>query len=151
MHAKPLVYPRDIQRENIIKRTDSDDWFLIDFASASRELTKAAKHLNRENQSSHIQQDDHGAEVDIWGVAHYTCQLLKAINNRQYVEQMANRWKEDTTLTAKIVLREIEVGTALHHCNIFIFGAASGTTLLDGGCLRRNRIHPIAFVETFRR
>ena len=53
------------------------------------------------SHSPHIQQDGHGAEVDIWGVAHYMCQLLEVINNRQYVEQMANRWKEATTLTAE--------------------------------------------------
>ena len=125
MHAEPSVYHRDIRRENIIKRIDSDDWFLIDFADACKVPTKAANHLNRENHSPHIRQDGHGAEVDIWGVAHYMCQLLRVVNNRQYVEQMAIRWKGDTTLTAEMALGEIEVGTSLHHCSIFIFGAAS--------------------------
>ena len=113
-----------------------------------RILLKIRRSGEPQSHSSHIQQDGHGAEVDTWGVAHYMCRLLEVINNRQYVEQMANRCKEDTTLTAEMALRGNEVGTALHHCNIFIFGAASKTTLLDGGCWRRNRIHPIAFVET---
>ena len=52
MHAKPPVYHRDIRGENIIKRTDSDDWFPID---ASQEPTEVANHLNCENHSlSHM-------------------------------------------------------------------------------------------------
>ena len=134
MHAEPPVYHRDVRRENIIKRTDSDDWFLIDFADASTAPTEAAHHLNWENHSPRIQQNGHGAEVDIWGIAHYMCQLLKVVNNRQYVEEMAKRWKGDTALTAETALAEIEVGTPLYHCNILIFGAASKTALLYGGC-----------------
>ena len=134
MHATPgPVYHRDIRRENIMRKIDSDRWFVIDFADVSQEPTKAACHLSPENHSPHVFHDGHGAEVDIWGVAHYMCQLLAVVQDRQRVEQMANRWKGDTRLTSRMALDEIKVGTALRHCNVFIFGAAKQTPLLHRG------------------
>jgi len=129
MHAEPPVYHRDIRGENIIRNIQTGDWFLIDFADASTAPTKAANHLSPESHSPHIQHDDHGAEVDIWGVANYMCQLLVVVNCREHVEKMAKRWKEDTTLTAKMALVEIKVGTTLYHCAVFIFDAESKTPL----------------------
>lgn len=89
MHEEPPVYHRDIRRENIIKATDSDRWFLIDFADASAVPTKAVDHLSLDGHSPHIRDDGHGAEVDIWGVGHYMWQLRTVVNDCQKLK----RWR----------------------------------------------------------
>ena len=49
-------------------REGSSKWFLIDWEDASFAPTKAARHLSRAEHSSKVHEDNHGADVDIWGV-----------------------------------------------------------------------------------
>ena len=45
MHSDPCpVYYRDIRQPNILKKYDSNDWFLIDWSDASTTPTQAARH-----------------------------------------------------------------------------------------------------------
>ena len=115
-------------RKILSKKIGSDEWYLIDFADASLVPTTAATHLSPEGHSPRIQHDGHGAEVDIWGVANFMHQLHSVVKDPQQVRQMANKWKEGLNLTAAKALSEIEVGPALHHCNVFTFWCSDQNT-----------------------
>ena len=65
---KPLFH-RDIRWPNVIlSPSDSTKWFLIDWDDAAMPPTCAVNHLNRGSHSPAVFEDNHGAEVDIWGV-----------------------------------------------------------------------------------
>ncbi|KAK2464907.1 hypothetical protein APHAL10511_002983 [Amanita phalloides] len=69
-HASdPQVFHRDIRWRNVIRnKEDPTNWFLIDWEDASFAPTRAAQHLNRIEHSPKVFEDNHGAEVDMWGV-----------------------------------------------------------------------------------
>jgi len=112
MHADPPVYHRDIRTHNIIRKFDGQGWFLIDFSDASTAPTRGVTHLKESEHSPRVRQNDHGPEVDIWGVARYMeewasyamCRMM----NSEDVKKMARRWMEDISMTATIALDEIE-------------------------------------------
>ena len=112
MHDGKPVYHRDIWQRNILKHVDSEDWYIIDFSDATEEPTRAATHLTAECHSPNLFSDGHGAEVDVWGVGHYISGILKNcyIREHSHIQEIADKWKEDTTITAKMALAEIEVG-----------------------------------------
>ncbi|KAJ3794318.1 hypothetical protein GGU11DRAFT_759257 [Lentinula aff. detonsa] len=69
-HRIPL-YHRDIRKENIIQRIDDPSkWFLIDWEHASTMPTLAQPNFARETHSPAIFENNHGQEVDIWGVGY---------------------------------------------------------------------------------
>jgi len=112
MHAGPSpVYHRDIRSPNIIKRYESHRLFLVDWSDASTTPTRAAPHRSKEGHSPRVREDNHGAEVDIWGVAYY----LKSLTSTSLPEGadkltiIAERWMEDGTITAEAALDEIKV------------------------------------------
>jgi hypothetical protein len=113
-HAGPdPVYHRDIRQPNIIKRLDGSGWFLIDWADATTTPTRGVTHLKEWEHSPRVRVDNHGAEVDIWGIAEYmrqlasrvTCQVAKP----EAIKELARRWMEDVTTSAANALDEIEV------------------------------------------
>ena len=120
MHAEPPVYHRDIRKPNIMKRFDGQGWFLIDWSDASTTPTCAAAHLTASEHSPCVRQDGHGPEVDVWGAGKYMEQMASRMGcgvvNPAAVIQMAQRWMEDTSMTAASALAEIEVG--IYHPNI---------------------------------
>ena len=69
MHDNPKrLFHRDIRWPNIILLpSDHSRWFLIDWDDAAMAPTRAAKHLDPKSHSPACFQDNHGAEVDIWG------------------------------------------------------------------------------------
>lgn len=112
MHSPPTpVYHRDIREPNILKRLDGQGWFLIDWTDASATPTIAATHLTEHEHSPRVRQDNHGGEVDVWGVGSY----LLALCNRSRVEKpaelisIARKWMDDPTITAEAALAEINV------------------------------------------
>jgi hypothetical protein len=114
MHSNPdPVYHRDIREPNIIKRSDGQGWFLIDRSDASTAPTRAVTHMTETEHSPRVRQDNHGQEVDIWGVGRYleelasrvTCQIAKP----DQVTKIARRWMTDLTTTAAAALDEINV------------------------------------------
>lgn len=69
-HEEPNpVFHRDIRWNNVLREIqDPTRWFLIDWEDSSVAPTKAAPHFNSMNHSPGVFADNHGAEVDIWGV-----------------------------------------------------------------------------------
>jgi serine/threonine protein kinase len=112
MHSEPFpVYHRDIRRPNILRRRDNDKWFLIDWSDASTTPTHAALHLSKEGHSPRVHEDNHGAEVDIWGIGYYLKELASRSRpaDAYGLEQIGKRWMEDYTATAEAALDEIKV------------------------------------------
>jgi hypothetical protein len=70
MHTPPSpLFHRDIRWPNIIRNAqDAEKWFLIDWDDASQVPTHAATHLNHKSHSPNVFVDNHGKEVDLWGV-----------------------------------------------------------------------------------
>jgi len=68
LHKEPPLYHRDIRWENVMKRTEANTWFLIDWDDAAGSDNKAASHLCPETHCPTLFKDGHGAEVDVWGV-----------------------------------------------------------------------------------
>lgn len=95
-----------------MKYNSSDGWFLIDWSDASTAPTMAAEHLSADGHSPRVKMNNHGPEVDIWGVAHFMIELTRhcTIKDEAGVVQLARRWKEDITVTAETALQEVEVG-----------------------------------------
>jgi len=113
MHANPPVYHRDIRAPNIIKTFDGTGWYLIDWSDASTAPTRAITHLTESEHSPQVRQDNHGQEVDIWGIANYMEQMASRatckVANPVAVKEMARRWIKDTSTTASRALGEIRV------------------------------------------
>jgi len=115
MHAEPPVFHRDIREPNIIRSFDGDKWFLIDWTDASTCPTRAVQDFDRHEHSPRVFEDNHGHEVDIWGVARY----MEAMANRatcniaqtRPIREMARRWMGDLSTTATRALEEVQVGT----------------------------------------
>jgi hypothetical protein len=76
---KATLFHRDIRWPNVIKALRNDDeWFVIDWEDAACPPTKAMPHFNRKTHSPNIFLDEHGADVDIWGVGKLinSCKIL---------------------------------------------------------------------------
>ena len=120
MHSDPPVYHRDIRVPNIMKNFDSDEWFLIDFTDASTFPTRGVTHMKEHEHSPRVREDNHGADVDIWGIGRYMEELASRVTchiaNPSAVTRMARGWMENsTTITAAGALREILV--SIYHPN----------------------------------
>ena len=121
MHDGPNpVYHRDIREPNIIRRSDGQGWFLIDWSDASTIPTVGVQHLTELEHSPRVREENHGPEVDIWGIGRYMEELASCsqgrIANPGAVQQMARRWKRDTSTTATRALDEVKV--SVYHLNI---------------------------------
>ena len=120
MHADPPVYHRDIRQPNIMRHYDGQGWFLIDWSDASTAPTYAARHLKRWEHSPSVQEDNHGPEVDIWGIGKYMEQLASSVvcgfAKPEAVKSMAYRWMRNTSTTAGSALCELEV--SIYHPSI---------------------------------
>ena len=91
----------------MIKTFDGQGWFLIDWSDASSEHSPRAR------------EDNHGAEVDMWGIAKYMEESASRVTCRiaqpQAVQQMARRWMTDLATSAASVLDEINVRIFVSH------------------------------------
>jgi hypothetical protein len=69
MHDSPKpLFHRGICWPNIIlSLNDHSRWFLVDWDDAAMAPTRAPKHLDPKSHSAASFQDNHGADVDIWG------------------------------------------------------------------------------------
>jgi hypothetical protein len=125
MHSSPdPVYHRDIREPNIIKRFDGQGWFLIDWSDASTAPTRAATHLKESEHSVQVRQDNHGAEVDIWGIGKYMENLASRVTCRiakpEAIQQMARRWMADLTMSAAVALDDI-TASIIHLIVVIIY------------------------------
>ena len=101
-----------------IKKFDGQGWFLIDWSDASTIPTLGVRHLTELEHSPHVREDNHGPEVDIWGIGAYMEELASGYQCAKpwAVQQMAQRWKGDTSTTATRALDEVKV--SIYHLNI---------------------------------
>ena len=94
-----------------MKRSNDQRWFLIDWSDASTAPTRAVTHLKESEHSPRVREDNHGAEVDIWGIGKYLEDMAPRascrIANPDPVEQMARRWMANPTTSAASALDEI--------------------------------------------
>ena len=101
------MFHRDIRWPNIMQsREDSSKWFLIDWEHASFAPTKAARHMSRVGHSPKVHEDNHGADVDIWGVGRLmvTAQLR---NVTPALKDLGRRMMCGHVLNAEQGLKEI--------------------------------------------
>ena len=103
-----------------MKKFDSDEWFLFDWSDASTVPTRAATHMKACEHSPRVREDNHGADVDIWGMGLYLEELASRVTcyiaNPDAVKRMARGWmKNSTTITAADALHEIMV--SIYHPN----------------------------------
>lgn len=69
LHQEPPLFHRDIRWANVIRRADDrSSWFLIDWEDAAGPNNTAAMHLCPDVHSPKLFSDNHGGEVDVWGV-----------------------------------------------------------------------------------
>jgi hypothetical protein len=70
MHAEPEpIFHRDIRWPNVMRcANDPRKWFLIDWEDAATVPTLAAKHLDKRFHPPAVFKDNHGPEVDLWGI-----------------------------------------------------------------------------------
>lgn len=84
---------------------------MIDWSDASMAPTRAVMQMSKEEHSPMVRQDNHGAEVDIWGIGYY----LKSLAYRSQtlnpiaVRKMADNWMANQAMTAEAALKEINV------------------------------------------
>jgi hypothetical protein len=69
MHANPkLLFHHDIGQLKFIWATSlHTKWFLIDWDDASTTPTQLAVHLDQNSHPPMVFENNHGAEVNIWG------------------------------------------------------------------------------------
>jgi hypothetical protein len=112
MHAKPNpVYHRDIRVPNVLKMHGEEKWFLIDWSEASTSPTKASKIMLKESHSPRVFKDNHGGEVDVWGVGRYLRDSVTRceLSEPEKVVKIAERWMNNHKITAVAALDELKV------------------------------------------
>jgi hypothetical protein len=67
--------------------------------------------MSREEHSPRVREDNHGGEVDIWGVGYYLKRLASRSRPIDSFElaTIAQKWMTDYTITAEAALNEIRV------------------------------------------
>ncbi|KAG9007337.1 hypothetical protein FRB94_014459 [Tulasnella sp. JGI-2019a] len=100
LHQEPPIYHRDLRWPNIMQdATDSSRWFVIDWDDATHTPTKAANHLRENNHSPDVQHDDHGPEVDIWGVGQLICEGAMIFGSLpQVLQEYGRNMKENSKI-----------------------------------------------------
>ena len=83
---------------------DHSKWFLIDWEDASFVPTKAVAGMNVEEHSPKVTEDNHGAEVDIWGVGRL---IITAPKRHPQLTALAHRMMDGHILNAEQGLREL--------------------------------------------
>jgi len=64
-----VLLHRDIRWPDVIRsKTNHTKWVLIDWDDASTTPTCAATHMTSNEHAPQVFSDNHGVEVDIWGV-----------------------------------------------------------------------------------
>lgn len=84
---------------------DKSEWFLIDWKDAAFSPTAAAHHLCRTNHCSAVYQNNHGAEVDIWGVGELVFSV--SFHLPESLKKLGRRLKNENC-TAEVALKELE-------------------------------------------
>ncbi|KAF8513566.1 hypothetical protein BU17DRAFT_95257 [Hysterangium stoloniferum] len=80
-------------------------WILIDWEDAATPPTKAQPRFNTLDHSPRILEDNHGAEVDIWGVGHLITSSTASDISSEFKALGKLMCEEAHKLTAQIVLK----------------------------------------------
>ena len=112
-HSEPNpVYHRDIRPQNIVKKSNEDDWFLIDWTDAETPGMRSPHNVQFDptNHDPRVCDPGHGGEVDIWGVGY--CLIRLAASRRvtcpDEVREIGRNW-QGSTPTAVEALAQIKV------------------------------------------
>ncbi|KAF8334873.1 uncharacterized protein EI90DRAFT_3048672 [Cantharellus anzutake] len=108
-HAKPQVFHRDICWPNVIRNiTNHKQWFLIDWEDAAIPPTRAVLHLRPDTHAPQAFKDDHGAEVDIWGVGRLIAAADDMFGVPENLRSLGQRMVEGSVLSAEQGLKELQ-------------------------------------------
>lgn len=109
LHQPPALYHRDIRWPNVLRRADDPKlWFLIDWEDAAGSNNTAADHLSPEEHSPRIFVDNHGCEVDIWGVGSLITEASAFVVNISPELLKLGMWMQDGGPSADDALIAVE-------------------------------------------
>ncbi|KAF8512677.1 hypothetical protein BU17DRAFT_53952, partial [Hysterangium stoloniferum] len=109
LHEIPIFH-RDIRWDNIIQNAQNPcNWILIDWEDAATPPTKGQPRFNMSDHSPRILEDDHGAEVDIWGVGHLITSSAAADLSSEFKALGKRVCQEAHILTAQEVLKLVKL------------------------------------------
>ncbi|KAF8586390.1 hypothetical protein K439DRAFT_964937 [Ramaria rubella] len=109
LHEIPIFH-RDIRWANIIQNTENPrKWILIDWEDAATPPTKGDPHFSTSEHSPRIRDDNHGAEVDIWGVGHLITSSTAADLSSEFKALGKRVCEEAHILTAQKVLELVKL------------------------------------------
>ena len=114
MHDGPKpLFRRDIRWPNVIlPSNDCSKWFLIDWDDAAMPPTHAAKHP--ESHPAAVFQDNHGAEVDIWGVGKLILYAREFLRHACYPPYIDDYWHADGRRADRNSKRGTKSDQAIH-------------------------------------
>jgi hypothetical protein len=114
LHQLPPIFHRDIRWDNVVRRADDPSlWFLIDWDDASGSDTVAANHLYEYNHSPRVFVDNHGGEVDIWGVGRLIADSAKFAYGISSELVRLGKWMQNTAPTADQALHVREFASRI--------------------------------------
>ncbi|TEB29721.1 hypothetical protein FA13DRAFT_1793022 [Coprinellus micaceus] len=106
-----LLYHRNIRPENVIRKIDNPSkWFLVGWEdAASGPRTLAQPHFASETHCPDVFHDDHGPEVDIWGVGLLTEECCRFAGRplSKFGQSLQKQAKELTATAALQQLHDI--------------------------------------------
>ena len=109
MHQPPQLFHRDIRWPNVIRSSDNEDWFLIDWEDASAPPTEAAMHMQRVSHAPSVFSDGHGAEVDIWAAGQLIADAAAEIPSLSLgLRRLGEAMKAGEITTAEVALDALE-------------------------------------------
>jgi len=108
LHREPPVFHRDIRWPNVMCRLHGRrEWFIIDWEDASTAPTKAQSHFDHSTHSPRAFVDDHGAEVDIWGVGGLIMQC-GFLHISEKLRNLGKRMQGDAHPSVQEALKEVK-------------------------------------------
>jgi hypothetical protein len=102
------LFHRDIRWANVIRNADDpSSWFLIDWEDAAGRNNVAASHLHPDAHCPQVFVDNHGGEVDVWGVGLLIKESRSSALDVSAELLKLGKWMQDTLPTSQEALAAI--------------------------------------------